>query len=36
VIGVGMFRDVIIFGMLFLFLLFRPNGLFGKDEEVRP
>jgi branched-chain amino acid transport system permease protein len=36
VIGVGAFRDVIIFGMLFMFLLFRPNGLFGKDEEVRP
>jgi branched-subunit amino acid ABC-type transport system permease component len=27
---------VIIFGMLFSFLLFRPNGLFGKDEEPRP
>lgn len=36
VIGVGAFRDVIIFGMLFCFLLFRPNGLFGRDEEARP
>lgn len=36
VIGLGRFRDVIIFGLLFLFLLFRPNGLFGRDEEPRP
>ena len=36
VIGIGTFRDVVIFGMLFLFLLFRPNGLFGRDEELRP
>lgn len=36
VIGIGVYRDVVIFGMLFLFLIFRPNGLFGKDEEARP
>ena len=36
VVGIGAFRDVIIFGMLFGFLLFRPNGLFGRDEEPRP
>jgi branched-chain amino acid transport system permease protein len=36
VIGIGAFRDVVIFGMLFSFLLFRPNGLFGRDEEPRP
>jgi branched-chain amino acid transport system permease protein len=36
VIGIGTFRDVVIFGMLFSFLLFRPNGLFGRDEELRP
>lgn len=36
VLGIGTFRDVVIFGMLFLFLLFRPNGLFGRDEELRP
>nr|WP_246505087.1 branched-chain amino acid ABC transporter permease [Microvirga antarctica] len=36
VIGIGTFRDVVTFGVLFLFLLFRPNGLFGRDEEVRP
>lgn len=36
VIGLGAFRDVITFGMLFSFLLLRPNGLFGKDEEARP
>lgn len=34
--GIGVYRDVVIFGMLFFFLIFRPNGLFGKDEEVRP
>lgn len=35
-IGIGTFRDVVIFGMLFCFLMFRPNGLFGRDEELRP
>ncbi len=36
VMGIGKFKDVVTFGMLFLFLLLRPNGLFGRDEEVRP
>jgi branched-chain amino acid transport system permease protein len=36
VAGIGTFRDVVIFGMLFSFLLLRPNGLFGRDEELRP
>jgi branched-chain amino acid transport system permease protein len=35
-VGLGTFRDVVIFGMLFTFLLLRPNGLFGRDEEPRP
>jgi len=36
VIGIGTLRDVVIFGILFVFLLVRPNGLFGRDEELRP
>lgn len=36
VIGLGIFKEVIVFGMLFVFLLVRPNGLFGRDDEVRP
>ena len=36
VIGIGKFKDVVTFGMLFLFLMLKPNGLFGRDEEVRP
>jgi branched-chain amino acid transport system permease protein len=36
VVGIGAFRDVIIFGILFGFLLLRPNGLFGRDVEPRP
>lgn len=36
VVGLGAFRDVITFGLLFLFLLFRPYGLFGKEEDPRP
>jgi branched-chain amino acid transport system permease protein len=36
VIGIGTFRDVVIFGLLFCFLLLKPNGLFGRDEELRP
>ena len=34
VIGFGAFRDVITFGLLFLFLVFRPYGLFGKEEDA--
>jgi branched-chain amino acid transport system permease protein len=36
VIGSGAFRDAIAFGLLFLILVFRPYGLFGQEEEVRP
>ena len=36
VLGLGAFRDVITFGLLFAFLLVRPQGLFGKEEEPRP
>lgn len=36
VVGLGRFRDVIVFGLLFSFLLFRPYGIFGTDEEARP
>lgn len=36
VVGFGAFRDVITFGLLFLFLLSRPYGLFGKEEDPRP
>ncbi len=35
VIGFGALRDVITFGLLFLFLWFRPYGLFGKEEDLR-
>lgn len=35
-IGIGAFRDVVIFGILFCFLILRPNGMFGRDEEPRP
>ncbi len=33
VIGYGAFRDVITFSLLFFFLLVRPYGLFGKEED---
>jgi branched-chain amino acid transport system permease protein len=29
------FKDAIAFGLLFLFLLFRPNGLFGRNKGVK-